>query len=130
MVSRLICGLSACFLLIFSVGCASSPGVVRGQSPEIAGGVRNAAYYGPANGHVTRAGYDAGSGHHGAPDSHGHCQHSVSGTGDAHWVPHLHHNFYTVDMPSNLRYPMPNTPMAIVQYPYYTVRGPTDFFAK
>jgi len=27
-----------------------------------------------------------------------------------------------------LRYPDPNQPPAVMQYPYYTVKGPTDFF--
>lgn len=30
--------------------------------------------------------------------------------------------------PKNLSYPAPNVPAAVVQYPYYTVKGPDDFF--
>lgn len=30
--------------------------------------------------------------------------------------------------PKDLRYPQPNTPAAVIQYPYYTVKGPDDFF--
>ena len=32
--------------------------------------------------------------------------------------------------PKDLRYPAPNTPAAVVQYPYYTVKGPDCFFAQ
>ena len=40
----------------------------------------------------------------------------------------VHRNFYTVDSPQNLQRPPANTPAATVNYPYYTHRGPTDFF--
>lgn len=37
---------------------------------------------------------------------------------------------YTTSMPKNLRYPNPNVPPTVVQYPYYTTKGPSDFFMK
>lgn len=43
--------------------------------------------------------------------------------------PH-HVNTYQHNWPRNLVYPDPSAPPAVVQYPYYTLRGPTDFFMK
>lgn len=42
----------------------------------------------------------------------------------------VHRNFHTYDRPTNLSYPDTNQPPAMMQYPYYTHRGPTDFFMK
>ena len=42
----------------------------------------------------------------------------------------VHRNFHTYDVPSGLEYPQDNQPPAVYQYPYYTTRGPTDFFMK
>lgn len=53
------------------------------------------------------------------------------------WYPTHYHKFtYAIPWngwaisPSQLSYPPQNQPAAVVQYPYYTVRGPTDFFLK
>jgi len=40
----------------------------------------------------------------------------------------VHRNYVDYQAPQNLQYPAPNQPNALVQYPYYTLRGPTDFF--
>ena len=45
------------------------------------------------------------------------------------WQP-THHHTWDYKAPQNLSYPDPNQPPGIVQYPYYTVKGPTDFFFK
>lgn len=42
----------------------------------------------------------------------------------------VHRNFHTYDVPSNLTYPQEDIPPAMVQYPYFTTRGPTDFFME
>lgn len=42
----------------------------------------------------------------------------------------VHRNYVDYQAPSNLSYPQQNTPAATVQYPYYTTKGPTDFFMK
>ena len=42
----------------------------------------------------------------------------------------VHRNFHTYDAPTDLSYPDPNQPPAHLQWPYYTLRGPTDFFMK
>jgi len=45
------------------------------------------------------------------------------------WGP-THYHTFEYRQPKNLLYPPANQPAAVVQYPYYTVRGPTDFFLK
>jgi hypothetical protein len=41
-----------------------------------------------------------------------------------------HHHSYQYKWPENLVYPDPHTPAGMVQWPYYTLRGPSDFFMK
>jgi hypothetical protein len=74
--------------------------------------------------------YDPGSTAHGAPYvpsgaedcPPGHVGHDLST-----WQP-THHLWYKYNHPRNLVYPQDNTPAAVVQYPYYTCKGPDDFF--
>lgn len=40
----------------------------------------------------------------------------------------MHRNSYTVNTPKNMMYPPSPSQAGITQYPYYTFRGPTDFF--
>jgi hypothetical protein len=42
-------------------------------------------------------------------------------------LPH-HYQTYQYNWPNNMVYPTTGVPAGIVQYPYYTLRGPTDFF--
>lgn len=57
----------------------------------------------------------------------GGCQHC--GCGCDHPCP-KHYHTYAYKWPKNLVYPPPVLPAGMVQYPYYTLRGPTDFFMK
>lgn len=41
-----------------------------------------------------------------------------------------HYATYSYKWPQNLVYPSPVLPAGVVQYPYYTLRGPTDWFYK
>ncbi|MDX1967561.1 MAG: hypothetical protein SFV23_10345 [Planctomycetaceae bacterium] len=41
-----------------------------------------------------------------------------------------HYTTYEHKWPENLVYPQYGAPAGMVQYPYYTFRGPTDFFMK
>ncbi len=43
------------------------------------------------------------------------------------WMPKHYHSF-TYDFPNDLTYPAPNAPGGAIVYPYYTVKGPSDFF--
>ena len=44
----------------------------------------------------------------------------------------VHRNAFTYDVPGKgpMMYPPSPSQAAVVQYPYYTFRGPTDFFMK
>ena len=47
------------------------------------------------------------------------------------WYPRHHHTyFYDVPDDGEFVYPPADQPPAVVQYPYYTVRGPSDFFLQ
>ena len=39
-----------------------------------------------------------------------------------------HYQTYQYNWPQNMVYPQTGAPAGMVQYPYYTLRGPTDFF--
>ena len=94
--------------------------------------------------------------HAGCPQCQGHpaagqpcpfCQNSVSGS-SGHTFPdpthglatgaynHIrgpypkHHFSYSYQRPSNLQYPPPQVPGGVVVYPYYTLKGPSDFFRQ
>lgn len=41
-----------------------------------------------------------------------------------------HYQTYRFNWPQNMVYPPNEVPAGMVQYPYYTSRGPTDFFMK
>lgn len=41
-----------------------------------------------------------------------------------------HHHTFDYRQPKNLVYPPQNQPAAAVVYPYYTCKGPSDFFMK
>ena len=121
---------------------APAPGPVRPVSGEYAGGgaIHGAPAAGPLGGHV---------GGEVCPQCNGHCPPGgcpgCMGTGlfcpggyfnrGGVWTPRHVHN-YSYDAPRNLAYPAganPNVPgqmgpMPVVQYPYYTTKGPDDFF--
>lgn len=62
-----------------------------------------------------------------------HCQYgnSCPPSGCKHCKSHpKHYTTYDFKWPENLVYPQYGAPAAAVQYPYYTFRGPTDFFMK
>lgn len=45
------------------------------------------------------------------------------------WYPR-HHQSYSYSAPNDLKYPAPNAPTGMVTYPYYTLKGPSDFFRQ
>lgn len=53
------------------------------------------------------------------------CRHCGRGCGCPN-----HYQTYQHQWPQNLVYPQQGVPSGIVQYPYYTLRGPTDFFMQ
>lgn len=141
---------AAALMLPFAVGCSSSQSLVRGQSPDAArvdSGIVQANHQqaaGQPQGSVTPVSHHAaapcdcenGGGHGGyvtggnvyysdCPsdcDGSGNCLGGCLLPGHTHW--------YSYNAPQNLVYPPANQPAAMIQYPYYTTRGPTDFFMK
>jgi hypothetical protein len=76
-------------------------------------------------GHGNGAGCPACNGGMNCPD--GGCPHC--GCGCDHGCPD-HYTTYSYKWPRNLVYPPPVLPAGMVQYPYYTLKGPSDFFMK
>jgi hypothetical protein len=57
------------------------------------------------------------------------CQRCGRGCGYRNGMPQ-HYQTQQIDYPQNMVYPQQGVPSGMVQYPYYTLRGPTDFFMK
>lgn len=58
----------------------------------------------------------------------GGCQSCGAGNG-FDWYP-KHYSSYSYQVPNDLRYPQQNQPGGAIVYPYYTHKGPSDFFRK
>lgn len=142
-------GIAVCLILPLAAGCtATESGVIRGQSPAPAGG----AYCGPVphgqfvdvtcpscdsgqcpihagGGFVhPHAGYGSGHPHHFHGHRGGFFASHLRGLGTG-WYP-THYHGYHYDEEDELVYPPQNQPAAVVQYPYYTLKGPDDFFLR
>ncbi len=113
---------------IFVTGCSSTTPVMRGQSPQepwAAGAVMAdgcpmcQSSAGPGGQMVHAPNCDRCP-----PSQRGHNGHC-----NLPFHP-VHRNFHTYSTPQNLMYPPENVAPATYQYPYYTHRGPTDFFMK
>ena len=109
---------------LLATGCASTTPEIRGQGP----GEWTA---GPVS--VQGCPSCQGTAGHGGHVVHSqNCPHSgacQTGSCNLPFFP-VHRNFYTYTTPDGLSYPPQNAPPAVYQYPYYTLRGPTDFFMK
>ncbi len=117
-------------LTFLLVGCQSSRPVVRGQNPAPYGQPMSSPMMGPTPGPMYYDG-PAGFGAPSCPPSHCHpngAQCPVCAP-DNFWVP-KHHHTYDYKQPKNLSYPSENQPAGVVVYPYYTCKGPSDFFMK
>ena len=97
----------------------------------------NGRYYVGPEGYYSTHGkkvYTTGHGH--GADGCPHCQNGQScpPSGCPHCKGHRdkpsHYTTYGYKWPDNMVYPQYGAPAAAVQYPYYTFRGPTDFFMK
>lgn len=124
---------------ILITGCASSTPTMRGQSPQASFASWNA---GPVMGDgcpmcqssVGPGGQlmHAGNCEMCPPNQrcgNGRCGAGCNGNCNLPFHP-VHRNFHTYHVPQGLMYPPENAAPAMVQYPYYTLRGPTDFFMK
>ncbi|RLS53963.1 MAG: hypothetical protein DWH91_13055 [Planctomycetota bacterium] len=138
---RILVGGAAIGLAISASGCgATGAAVTRGQNPN-----------GPAIGmqpdHRVRpvaAIQDHVQGSHtsyysdrqapACPPQGGTCPHGIHGgcrsCGTANdWYP-KHHFSYSYSVPNDLKYPSPNAVGGAIAYPYYTFKGPSDFFRQ
>lgn len=109
-------------------GCANTSPVTRAQSPQaqmtgwehsVSGASCQNCQNCQANGYCQGNGYCPGNGCYNPNELCNLPCHPV------------HRNSFTYNTPGGeLMYPPSPTPAAITQYPYYTLRGPTDFFMK
>lgn len=122
---------------LLATGCASTTPTFRGQSPNpsfasfggpVQQGYDNSNGAGCPNGQC----YPGPSGYASQCPPGGHCHNGhCNGAGHCNIPFHpVHRNFHTYSAPQGLMYPPENAAPAMVQYPYYTLRGPTDFFMK
>ncbi|MEZ6122927.1 MAG: hypothetical protein R3C49_07095 [Planctomycetaceae bacterium] len=135
------------------VGCSATSPTLRGQSPCGEGSSWNTAGRGHSHGPghecpmcdsgFSGAGmpmdaYECEVGGHGGRRmtrraQRNACQH-CSGVGCDQCINlpchPVHRNFHTYSVPRGLSYPEQDAAAAMVQYPYYTFRGPTDFFMQ
>ncbi|GDY09435.1 hypothetical protein LBMAG52_29210 [Planctomycetia bacterium] len=123
MLSVLIAGMMA------TVGCQANRAVVRGQNPASFAPGANGPMgpNGPAPGPMS---YDGPAGAHSAsrpppPE----WARNPSDSPENYHSPKHHHTF-DYRQPKNLSYPPQNQPAGVVAYPYYTCKGPSDFFMK
>jgi len=123
--------LACCALMPLAAGC-SQP-VVRGQngmrpysqSPQMAGMGRMGNMM--TDGTMQMAGPPPGPVFYDGPAT-GNCPTCPTRPADI-WRP-THHHTSSYNAPKDLKYPQANQPPAVYQYPYYTGKGPADFFLK
>lgn len=113
---QIVAVFACCALVTLSVGCSQNQSLVRGQTPmeyQETPGYGPASYSGPAHGHG--GGLD--------------CPACPQGRQADWWRP-THHHTWDYQAPQGLLYPPDNQQPAVQQYPYYTVKGPSDFFMQ
>jgi len=151
---RIACGLAVCLAGSLLTGCTANQGIVRAQSPnqpQVAGqrvveptgfrGIHGSredrrfredpgACQGPDCPYLHNGRQQFASFGHGHQGHGGSCPTCQNGHDDGQtWHP-THRHWFKYRQPRDLVYPPANTPAAIVQYPYYNVKGPSDFFMK
>ena len=112
---------TAGLLIALLSGCASSPVVTRGQSPEGARMANSGAIQRVGYANYDNYYYDMGM----DPVAQNYC--GPDGCGHEFCSPPQHYKFQYV-VPQGLNYPPQNAMPGVVQYPYYTVKGPDCFF--
>ena len=121
------------------VGCQTDRSMIHGKRPAIRG--QTPASCGPNGGmpygamqHGGMPGpgsYGPGGNGMNCPPAHNHpngAECPMCAPDNFHGP--THHHTYDYRQPSNLTYPPQNQPAGTVVYPYYTHKGPSDFFMK
>jgi hypothetical protein len=135
--AKLFLGLTLGLIGLTSAGCTSDPGIVRAQAPAAPAAPDAACYGTPAN-PCPQCGCIDGScihclaldphhrfwSHYTPPDAPNGCL----DTGCGCCCLHSPFPCSTWGDRGPLVYPPNPTPGALVQYPYYTCKGPDDFF--
>lgn len=131
-------------LLLVACGCSTPQAITRGQSPHhgettvVPAGFGNLAtiQHPAADAHAYSSSYHSTSGFPGYDPymscPSGDCGYGCGnacgcGYGCGHGCPHHYHS-YAYSRPHDLVYPAAGTPGGAVVYPYYTHKGPSDFF--
>lgn len=117
--------------LMASVGCQSNHAIIRGQNPASCAPGANGPM-GPMPGPMY---YDGPASGDGMACPSGQCQSECEWARypsdcpeNYHWP--KHHHTFDYRQPKGLVYPPQNQPAGVVVYPYYTCKGPSDFFMK
>lgn len=133
--------LACCSLVMITVGCSQNMGTVRGQAP---GQFQQGPHQQASHGGMRMPGPKPGVQYYDGPAHDPNQFSSANGPTCPHgngcpvcpqhhgfdvWRP-THHHTWDYNAPKGLTYPDQNQPPATVQYPYYTVKGPSDFFMK
>ncbi|MBM82447.1 MAG: hypothetical protein CMJ78_17930 [Planctomycetaceae bacterium] len=143
--------LASCLLISGIAGCSAHTDTVRGQNPHDAALVpQYASQQMGANYNEAQIGTFANFAHNHRMNNHpASCPTCPQGMHSQMWGPGgsgnylwqnaaaqnkvwkpTHNHTYEFSAPKNLLYPPANQPAAMVQYPYYTIKSPTDFFYK
>ncbi|WP_298862019.1 hypothetical protein [uncultured Gimesia sp.] len=130
---HLLCKMAACLILPLCVGCTNSQ-VIRGQSADGEFLMQQQAQMAEYQQlmHKQHAGQQAQVQQVGFNRHRGYCP---PGWNNSH--KNVYHqnkrpkNYQTYKyVPPATVYPQQNQPLGVVQYPYYTHKGPDDFFLK
>ena len=117
-------------------GCGSTGVVTRAQNAHAPGHDQHTSYYTDDSGSQEQGAYCPSD-----ETLHGYdgiCPHGVRGGCPScgpgcgrcpDWTP-THHKTYSYSVPRDLSYPEQNAVGGAVVYPYYTHKGPSDFFRQ
>ncbi|MBM3971943.1 MAG: hypothetical protein FJ302_19100 [Planctomycetes bacterium] len=124
----MLCALFAGMVAI--VGCQSNHTIVRGQNPapHAPGASGPLGPHGPMGAMPAPMYYDGPAGADSMSCPPEWARNPYDCPENYHWP--KHHHTYDYRQPKNLTYPPQNQPAAAVVYPYYTCKGPSDFFMK
>ncbi|MBX3439245.1 MAG: hypothetical protein KF861_17270 [Planctomycetaceae bacterium] len=125
-------------IMLVACGCTAPQATTRGQSPHhgqtsvipASHGNLATTQYPAHDAHAYSTSYHSTSGFPGYDGAMG-CPQGPCGNGCGHGCghgcPHNYHS-YSYSRPSDLVYPAAGTPGGAIVYPYYTHKGPSDFF--
>ncbi len=139
---QMLCKMAACLILPLCVGCTNSQ-VIRGQSADGEFLMQQQAkmveyqqlmhkQYADQQAQIQQIGHRRHGGDYCPPGwKHGHKAGWKHGHKNVYHKSQRPKNYQTYKyIPPAAVYPQQNQPLGVVQYPYYTHKGPDDFFLK